>query len=75
MLRMDIRLPGVESIREFVNIANRFPFTISLRQGRAEVDAKSLLGVFSLDHTKPITLDAFSDHHSELMEALSKYAC
>ena len=75
MLRLDIRLNGADSVREFVSIANRFPFTISLSQGRAMVDGKSILGVFSLDQNQPIVLSAFSDHHSELLEALEKYAC
>ena len=72
---LDIKLNGMESVREFVNIANQYPYYIALRQGRAVVDAKSLLGICSLDQTLPVTVDAFSDHTHDLFEALSKYAC
>ena len=72
---IDIHLKENESIREFVNLANRFPFYIAVRQGRAVVDAKSILGLFSLDRSKAMTVDIYSDNHHELMEALQKFAC
>lgn len=71
---LDIRLSAIEDVSTLVNLANRFPFYIALRQGKALVDAKSLLGVLSLDITKPITVEIYADNPTELLEALEKYA-
>ena len=71
---MDIHLSAIDDIRTFVNLANRYPFYIALRQGRAQVDAKSLLGVLSLDNSKPITVEIYTGDASEMMEALETYA-
>ena len=70
----DIRLSAIEDVSTLVNLANRYPFYIALRQGKALVDAKSLLGVLSLDITKPITVEIYSDNPTELLEALEKYS-
>lgn len=70
MRTVDIALHSAENISALVNITNRFPFTIQLRQGRYVVDGKSILGVCSLEHSKPIVLEAYSDHTDELFDAL-----
>ena len=51
-----IRLSLVENVNRFVNIVGRYPYDMDLRAGRHVVDAKSILGIFSLDLSKPITL-------------------
>ncbi len=67
---VDITLKGNEQISALVNITNRYPFTIQLRQGRYIVDGKSILGVCSLDRSKPITVEIYSDHCETLIEDL-----
>ena len=71
---LDIRLSAIDDVSTLVNLANRFPFYIALRQGKALVDAKSLLGVLSLDITKPITVEIYADNLTELLDALEKYS-
>ena len=56
MVTLNIRLGAAEEIRSFVNLANHYPFTIILRQNRYAVDAKSLLGIYSLDLRAPLSL-------------------
>ena len=56
MVTLNIRLGAAEEIRSFVNLANHYPFTILLRQDRYTVDAKSLLGIYSLDLRAPLSL-------------------
>jgi phosphotransferase system HPr-like phosphotransfer protein len=46
---------------------------IDLASGRYVVDAKSIMGIFSLDLLKPITLTAHGDEVNELMEELKPY--
>ena len=52
-----IRLSLVENVNNFVNIVARYPYEMDLRAGRHVVDAKSILGIFSLDLSKPIELN------------------
>ena len=71
----DISLNSLESMSILVNITNRYPFTIQLRQGRYVVDGKSLLGVCSLERSKPITLEVYSDNCDALMDDLIPLMC
>ena len=73
MHSLDIHLNAIDDIRGFVNLANRYPFYIAVRQGRALVDAKSLLGVLSLDNSKPVTVEMYSADATEMIEALETY--
>ena len=57
----DIFLEHTNHAGMLANITNRYPFTIALRQGRYVVDGKSLLGICSLEHSKPIVLEAYTD--------------
>ena len=67
---VDIALSSADHISALVNITNRYPFTIQLRQGRYVVDGKSILGVCSLERSKPIVLEAYSDHCEKLFDEL-----
>ena len=68
-----IRLSLVENVNKFVNVVSRYPFEMDLRAGRHVVDAKSILGIFSLDLSRPITLDIYSDDCDKLMEEIKPF--
>ena len=68
-----IRLSLVENVNKFVNVVSRYPFEMDLRAGRHVVDAKSILGIFSLDLSRPITLDIYSDDCDELLEDIRPF--
>lgn len=70
MKAVDIALTQNEHISKFVNITNRYPYTILLRQGRYLVDAKSVLGVCSLQKNMPIQLEIYSDDCHSLLADL-----
>lgn len=70
MKAVDIALTKQDHINTLVNITNRYPFTILLRQGRYLVDAKSLLGVCSLQRSMPIQLEIYSDDCHKIIEDL-----
>ena len=57
MQKFEIRLTLAENVKQFVNIVNRYNFDMDLRAGRHVVDAKSILGIFSLDLSRNITLE------------------
>ena len=68
-----IRLSLVENVNNFVNIVSRYPYEMDLRAGRHVVDAKSILGIFSLDLSRPITLEIYSDDCGDLLEQIKPF--
>ena len=75
MKAVDIALQHNEHVSRLVNITNRYPYTILLRQGRYLVDAKSVLGVCSLQKNQPIKLEIYSDDYSDLLTDLDPMIC
>ena len=73
MKSVTIRLSLVENVNKFVNIVSAFPYEMDLRAGRHVVDAKSILGIFSLDLSKPITLDIYSDSCDDLIADIQQF--
>ena len=73
MKTVNLRLSLVENVNQFVNIVSRYPFEMDLRAGRHVVDAKSILGIFSLDLSRPITLEIYSDDCEQLMDEIKPF--
>ena len=73
MKSVQVRLSLVENVNAFVNIVGRYPFDMDLRAGRHVVDAKSILGIFSLDLSKPITLEIYSDDCDALLSEIKPF--
>ena len=67
MKSVPIKLSFAEEVKTFVNTVNRYPYEVDLRSGRHVVDAKSILGIFSLDLSKPITMDVYDDDCDDLI--------
>lgn len=68
-----IKLLTIEDIRNFVDIVTRQDCDIDLSSGRYVVDAKSIMGIFSLDLMNKILLTAHSDNTEKLEEELAKF--
>ena len=73
MQEINIALRDMQSIREFVQAVVLLDYDVDLVQGRYVVDAKSIMGIFSLDLLSPITLIAHSDFADTLFENIKKY--
>lgn len=74
MKEMTIKLTNVPEIREFVNCVILADYDVDLVQGRYTIDAKSIMGIFSLDLLSPITLVAHTDNPAPLFERIAKFA-
>ena len=61
MKTFNILLKSINDVKDFVNISNKYNFDIDLTSGRYIVDAKSIMGIFSLDLSKAIKVEAHSD--------------
>lgn len=70
-----ISLNSIDKVKSFVNAITQFNFDFDLISGRYVIDAKSIMGIFSLDLSKPIDLaiHAGDTDMSEIMEALKPY--
>ena len=61
-------------VESFVNEVTKFDNEFDLVSGRYVVDAKSIMGIFSLDLTKPITLNIHTDENvDKILDALKDY--
>jgi len=58
----NITLKSINDVKDFVNISNKYDFDIDLTSGRYIVDAKSIMGIFSLDLSKAIKVEVHSDN-------------
>lgn len=73
MKSIKISLEMAQKVKEFVNITQNYSEEILLKSGKYIVDAKSILGIFSLDLSQPLTVEVYSDNCDELMEKLKKF--
>lgn len=75
MKTVEISLNSIDKVKSFVNAINKFDFDFDLISGRYVIDAKSIMGIFSLDLSKPITLNIHADDASvdAVMDALAQY--
>jgi phosphotransferase system HPr-like phosphotransfer protein len=73
MKSIKISLAMSQKVKEFVNITQNYSYEIVLKSGRYVVDAKSILGIYSLDLANPVTVEVYSDDCDDLMELLKKF--
>lgn len=75
MIEGKVRLDSIEKVKEFVSITIRFDTDIDLVSGRYVVDAKSILGIFSMDLSKPLVLQIHEGQANteELLALLKEY--
>lgn len=73
MLEKTIILKSFEDVKKFVDIANEKSYDIELLSGKYIVNAKSIMGVFNLDLTKPIVMVAHTDTHAELLRQVAPF--
>ena len=73
MKSVKISLEMAQRVKEFVNITQSYAYDILLKSGKYVVDAKSILGIFSLDLSQPITVEIYSDNCDDLLESLKKF--
>ena len=74
MTTVQISLNSIDKVKSFVNDISKFNSDFDLVSGRYVIDAKSIMGIFSLDLSKPITLSVHSDSETEeILEALKPY--
>ena len=73
MKTFNMMLSSINDVKDFVNIVSKYDFDVDLTSGRYVVDAKSIMGIFSLDLSKPIKVEVHSDDAAEFMSLIDKF--
>lgn len=73
MKSIQISLEKASHVKTFVSIVQKYSFEIDLRSDRYVVDAKSILGIFSLDLSKPINVEIHSNDCDALLAELKQF--
>ena len=75
MREVKIFLGTIERVKDFVNAVTRLDCDMDIVSGRYVIDAKSIMGIFSLDLSKPIDLNIHADGAAldSVMEIIDKY--
>lgn len=75
MKTVKISLNSIDKVKSFVNTISQYSFDFDLISGRYVIDAKSIMGIFSLDLSKPIDLNIHADGAAldTVMAIVSKY--
>ena len=74
MKTVQISLNSIDKVKSFVNVITKFNNDFDLVSGRYVIDAKSIMGIFSLDLSKPIELNIHENENiDDIMNALAAY--
>ena len=73
MKSINVMLGTINDVKEFVSIVTKYDYDIDLISGRYAVDAKSIMGIFSLDLSKPIRLDIHASEAEQLLAEVKKF--
>ena len=74
MKTVKISLNSIDKVKSFVNEITKFDNDFDLVSGRYVIDAKSIMGIFSLDLSKPINLYIHADENmAAILEAIKPY--
>ena len=75
MKTVSISLNSIDKVKAFVNDISKYDFGFDLVSGRYVIDAKSIMGIFSLDLSKPINLNVHAEGSNldEVLKVLAPY--
>ena len=75
MKTVQISLYSIDKVKSFVNEITKFDNDFDLVSGRYVIDAKSIMGIFSLDLSKPIELNVHAEGNvtDDILSALDPY--
>lgn len=73
MTKKKIMLATINDVKVFVNSVSKYDFDVDLVSGRYAVDAKSIMGIFSLDLSKVIELQVHSDSADAFLKEIEAF--
>ena len=74
MKTVKISLNSIDKVKAFVNEVTKYDAEFDLVSGRYVIDANSIMGIFSLDLSKPIDLNIHSENNiDEILAKLDEF--
>ena len=73
MKKVTVSLASINYVKSFVNIVSKYDFDVDLISGRYVVDAKSIMGIFSLDLSKPIDVEVMTDDCDSFIDEIKPF--
>lgn len=73
MQSVTIMLNSINDVKAFVNTVNKYDFDVDLISGRYAIDAKSIMGIFSLDLSKEIKVDAHTEDAGVFFDEIKSF--
>ncbi len=73
MKKVRIKLKAIDDVKVFVNSVAKYDFDVDLVSGRYAIDAKSIMGIFSLDLSNEIELEAHTDDDKGFLEEIKDF--
>ena len=73
MKEFTVKIATIDQVKKFVSTVMLFNYEVDLISGRYAIDAKSIMGIFSLDLSKELKMIAHTDDTAELEEALAEF--
>lgn len=70
MKEIKVLLNNVATIKQFVDIVCKFDMDVDIVYGRYLIDAKSIMGIFSIDTSHPVIVRFHSDNEKVLKNAI-----
>ncbi|WP_411678204.1 HPr family phosphocarrier protein [Caproicibacter sp.] len=75
MYTTSILLSSIEAVKKFVTLTNSYNFPINLATDKYMIDAKSIMGIFSLDLSKPLKIEVDSNNADDFIRQLQQFQC
>ena len=73
MKKVTVSLASINDVKSFVNIVSKYDFDVDLISGRYVVDAKAIMGIFSLDLSKPIDVEVMTDDCDSFIDEIKPF--
>ena len=77
MVKVDIRINSIREVAELTGKISTLPYEVDLKSGKYLVDGKSIMGAYSLDWEKPVTMEIHAEREqvSDFLADIDKYIC
>ena len=73
MKTVKININTINDVKDFVTIVSRCDYDVDIVSGRYAIDAKSIMGIFSLDLLQPITLTADTEYNKAFEDDMREF--
>lgn len=73
MVKLTVKIVSMQDADKFTKLCSKFDCDMDLQSGKYYVDAKSIMGIFNLDLSKPLVLNAGTDDEQKIKETFADF--